>query len=386
MRVLALNPFHGGSHRAFLEGWRQHSRHDITLLTLPDRHWKWRMRNAAVAFADQLRAPQFRDVSFDVLFATDMMNLAELRGLCGPGIAALPGILYFHENQLTYPSRGSDGERDLHFAVTNIVSALAADAVWFNSAFHRESFLAAVEELSGRLPDATLAHAAGAIRARSTICPPGIEPFPPRAERTESAAASPLHILWAARWEYDKRPDLFFHALDRFDRAGHEFRLSVVGQSYRDVPDCFPKAREQFARRIVRWGYLDNRQAYRDLLQQADLFVSTAEHEFFGIAAAEAIAAGCYPLLPDRLAYPELIGRRAEFLYAGGSRSLCDRMAALAARHQQSASLHRAAEPVRQAVERFHWQRVARSMDQHADTIAASAPGPRPSRTQGPDG
>ncbi len=388
MRVLALNPFHGGSHRAFLEGWRQHSRHDFTLLTLPDRHWKWRMRNAAIAFADQLRAPQFRDVSFDVLFVTDMMNLAELRGLCASGIAALPGILYFHENQLTYPSRGSgeDRDRDLHFAVTNIVSALAADAVWFNSAFHRESFLTAVDELSRRLPDATLAHAAESIRARSSICPPGIEPFPPRAERPERTSVAPLHILWAARWEHDKQPGLFFSALDDLDRAGHEFQLSVVGQSYRDVPACFAKAREQFKRRIVRWGYLDDRQAYRDLLQQADLFVSTAEHEFFGIAAAEAIAAGCYPLLPDRLAYPELIGGRAEFLFPGDVGSLSDRMASLADTHQQSASLHRAAEPARQAVGRFQWQRVASTMDQHVEGIAAPAPAPNSARDVPPTG
>ena len=37
------------------------------------------------------------------------------------------------------------------------------------------------------------------------------------------------------------------------------------------------------------------------------MFVSTATHEFFGLAAAEAIATGLYPLLPERLAYPELL-------------------------------------------------------------------------------
>ena len=35
--------------------------------------------------------------------------------------------------------------------------------------------------------------------------------------------------------------------------------------------------------------------------------VSTAEHETFGIAAVEAMAAGCVPLLPNRLSYPEIV-------------------------------------------------------------------------------
>ena len=52
MRVLALNPYHGGSHRAFLDGWMANSRHRFTLLTLPAHHWKWRMRHAAVTFAE----------------------------------------------------------------------------------------------------------------------------------------------------------------------------------------------------------------------------------------------------------------------------------------------------------------------------------------------
>ena len=41
--------------------------------------------------------------------------------------------------------------------------------------------------------------------------------------------------------------------------------------------------------------------------------VSTALHEFYGIAVIEAVRAGCRPLLPNRLSYPELFD--GEFLY-----------------------------------------------------------------------
>ena len=52
-------------------------------------------------------------------------------------------------------------------------------------------------------------------------------------------------------------------------------------------------------------------QEYAALLWAADLVVSTAIHEFFGVAVVEAIYCGCRPVLPWRLSYPELIpGRR----------------------------------------------------------------------------
>ena len=51
MRILALEPYYGGSHRAFLDGWVQRSRHEWTLHTLPPNKWKWRMRHAAVTLA-----------------------------------------------------------------------------------------------------------------------------------------------------------------------------------------------------------------------------------------------------------------------------------------------------------------------------------------------
>jgi hypothetical protein len=35
IRVLALEPYYRGSHRAFLDGWVERSRHEWTLLTLP---------------------------------------------------------------------------------------------------------------------------------------------------------------------------------------------------------------------------------------------------------------------------------------------------------------------------------------------------------------
>ena len=132
LRILAIEPYYGGSHRAFLDGLAAASRHDWTVVGLPARKWKWRMRGAALHVARQLDQP------FDVLFATDFLDLATLVGLAPQRLAGVPKAVYFHENQLTYPVL-HESERDYQFAFTNITTCLAADRVLFNSQFHRES-------------------------------------------------------------------------------------------------------------------------------------------------------------------------------------------------------------------------------------------------------
>jgi len=361
LRILALEPYYGGSHRTFLDGWRRRSRHRWTVLTLPAHKWKWRMRHAAVTFADQLRGES--PGAWDVLVCSDMLNLAEFKGLCPPA-AALPAVAYFHENQLTYPVR-HDEPRDLHFALTNMTTALAATEVWFNSAFHRDSFLAALDEWLHRMPDHQPTGAVESIRARSSIHPPGIDEFPPRPPR----APGPLRVLWAARWEHDKRPDVLFDAIRILRQQTDAFRLSVVGQQFRDVPDVFEQARQEFRDHVDHWGYLPDRDAYEQVLRSVDVVVSTADHEFFGIAVVEAVAAGAYPLLPNRLAYPEILqlatnATSQEFLYDDGPEELAERLVSLARTLAEGEDIWRGdAERARRLVERFSWNRVAGEMD-----------------------
>ncbi|GAG23563.1 unnamed protein product, partial [marine sediment metagenome] len=125
MNVLALEPYYGGSHQAFLDGWIARSRHQWTTLTLPPHKWKWRMRHASVTFAESARQRGAADRPWNVLFASDMLNLAEFLGLAEEAVRRVPAVAYFHESQFTYPVRRSDA-RDLHFALTNTTTALAA--------------------------------------------------------------------------------------------------------------------------------------------------------------------------------------------------------------------------------------------------------------------
>lgn len=147
---------------------------------------------------------------------------------------------------------------------------------------------------------------------RTHVLYPGIEMQRLSEEETDAAGdlpprgSSPPLILWNQRWEYDKDPETFFAALDRIDDRGIAFRLALAGESFRRQPDEFLAARERFRDRIVHFGYAERRR-YHALLQHADLVVSTAKHDFFGIAIVEAVAAGCFPVLPNALAYPEYI-------------------------------------------------------------------------------
>ncbi|MCK5000314.1 MAG: DUF3524 domain-containing protein, partial [Anaerohalosphaera sp.] len=124
MKILALETYYGGSHKAFLNGWIANSKHDFTLLTLPPNKWKWRMRHAAITFSQQVDEMIADGQTFDTIFCSDMLNLAEFLGLVCESVRKLPTTVYFHENQLTYPVR-FESERDCHFVLTNMTTALA---------------------------------------------------------------------------------------------------------------------------------------------------------------------------------------------------------------------------------------------------------------------
>ena len=370
MKVLCLEPWDGGSHRSFLDEWSNHSRHHWTRLGLPPRRWKWRMRHSALTLAEEVESRLSAGESWDLLLCSDMLDLATFRGLV-PGLEVEATVVYFHENQLTYPVR-EEAERDLHFAFTNFTTALAADAVWFNSDFHRREFLGALEDFLGRMPDHRPQGAVEAIEVKSQIEPPGILP-PPSGGR--SLGDGPLHLLWAARWEFDKDPETFFQALFQLQDLGVHFRLSVLGESFRQSPQIFSVARERLAHHIVRWGYEASRDDYQRALAEAEVVVSTARHEFFGIGMVEAMAAGCRPLLPRRLAYPELLsgvpsGEVEEFFYEGESAELARRLVRLADSREEGRLWPGPEDRCSAEMARFFWPGRAREMDDGLEALA----------------
>jgi glycosyltransferase involved in cell wall biosynthesis len=311
MRIALLEPYFTGSHQTWAEGYARHSRHEVRLLTMPGYFWKWRMHGGAVTLAQQFRALVADGFMPDVLLASDMLDITTFLALTRDVAAALPVVMYFHENQLTYPPPPGS-KRDLHYGWINYASSLVSDALWFNSRYHLEEWYDEVPRLLKHFPDYTLVETIAQRRDASRVLPPGVNlarldapadypDLPPRG----TAGQLPL-ILWNHRWEFDKKPETFFALLKRLQAQGVPFRLALAGESFRNQPAEFLEARTQFQQELVHFGYATSEQ-YRALLQRADIVLSTAIHEFFGIATVEAIYAGCMPLLPARLAYPELI-------------------------------------------------------------------------------
>ncbi|XP_062862526.1 glycosyltransferase-like domain-containing protein 1 [Trichomycterus rosablanca] len=370
MSVLLVEAFYGGSHKQLID-LLQESVADTLTYTLPAKKWHWRARTSALYFMQAIpSSPQYR-----VLFTSSVLNLAELVAL-RPDLAPLKKILYFHENQLIYPVRKSQ-ERDFQYSYNQILSCLVADIVVFNSAFNMDSFLSSISSFTKTMPDYRPKGLDQLIRPKCRVLHfpirfPDVTRFLPdhklllretqplcntssqdsqnRSETaarcfesaqksecgseelesnteknpdSESGLPRPLHIVWPHRWEHDKDPEMFFQTLLKLKERKLNFEVSVLGETFTDVPDVFTEAKEQLAHHIRHWGFMASKEDYLRTLCQADVVVSTARHEFFGVAMLEAVHCGCYPLCPKALVYPEIFP--GSYLYSTPEQ-LCKRL------------------------------------------------------------
>ncbi|MCK4374033.1 MAG: DUF3524 domain-containing protein, partial [Candidatus Brocadiae bacterium] len=273
LRIVALEPYYGGSHKAFLDGYRDHSRHCVELLTMPARKWKWRMRAAALTMGQMLKERQGQP---DAILVSDYLDLAALVGMHPDLLRGVPRAAYFHENQLTYPVPAED-ERDYQFGFTNITTCLAADRVLFNSRYHLESFIEGAELFLDRAPDYAPGWVPASIRERSEVVPVGVDLEAIDRNRSRSAGRQgPLTILWNHRWEYDKNPEEFFEVLFALQDEGVKFRVLVAGERFRESPAIFAEAKKRLADRIDHFGYVTERREYLRLLRRGDIVISTA--------------------------------------------------------------------------------------------------------------
>lgn len=366
MRILLISPYHGGSHQAWAESYQRNSRHEVSLLTMPARFWKWRMHGGAITLArlyvDNLNSG---DAQPDLIVATDMLDLTTFLALTRRYTADTRVVLYMHENQLTYPlpadprkgpMRRQWGERDRNYAFINFASMLAADRVCFNSDFHMQQFFAELYPFLRHYPEYNELDTVEHLRSKSDVLPVGIDlaRLDNRFDRAQQKA-SPL-IIWNQRMEYDKNPAQFIRALLTVAGEGLDFRVALCGERFgRPEPELIAGI-DALGERIIYNGFADDA-TYAQLLGQAAITCSTANHEYFGVGVIEAIYARTFPVLPHRLSYPEIIPTEfhAACLYHTHAQ-LLERLRWALANLDTAAQI---AERMAHAVARYDWRQMA---------------------------
>jgi glycosyltransferase involved in cell wall biosynthesis len=300
MNILLLSAYDAPSHKRWRQGLvSELNEHSWTSVTLPPRYFSWRVRGNSLIWSQDplLRRP------YDLIVTTSMTDLSALRGLV-PQLCKIPTLVYFHENQFAYPQ--SERQLDsLEPAVLNLYSAMAADCIVFNSSHNLDSFQRGVETFLHRMPDHVPRGISEQLSQKAVVVPVPLEAncyF-------ETTKSEHFTLLWNHRWEYDKGPDRLLDICKRLLSKKLEFRLHLLGQKFRQQPDSMNELVKLLEANncLGRVGYIEDISDYQGVIGESHVVLSTAIHEFQGLSVLEGIAAGCVPVVPDRLAYPEFV-------------------------------------------------------------------------------
>ena len=310
--ILALEPFFGGIRRAMLESLVRYSRHRWTVLKLPPRRIERRLTTAANWFSEQLSRHWVSRI--DLLFTSEAMNLSNLLRLTPP-LAAYPSVVYFHDNQFPDLSLRPAGQDDPLDQV-NLNTAQSATEIWFNSAYHRQTFFIMARSVIERYPELAFRDLLPKVREKSRLVQPPVDltlvhevqqaaDLPARQPRTLFVETRGAHL------------PLLNEALAILRGQMVPFGLVTVGP----VDSLDPHV----ARTPV--------SEYDEVGQVRGMFASAAvvsakpgapcDHQVI-----RAMAAGCRPILPDAGVYPELVPAtlHESCLYAVDPVVLADRM------------------------------------------------------------
>ncbi len=364
MRIFIASSYHSGSHRAWAEGYAAHSEHQVHLITLPGSFWQWRLTGGFVELAAGIEEAAVLHGRPDVILATSLVDVAGLRGMLSSRLGSIPTALYVHENQITYPAI-SRSRTERNYGLINWTSLIAADAVAFNSVFHRSALLEALPAFLNEFPDKRQHRYLNAVEKKAIVLPVGCE--------LEGIAPSrkddPPLVLWNHRWDPDKDPASFIRVVRRVASEGVEFRIALTGERFVKQRPDHDEAIAALGELVIVDDYLD-RDQYLDVLGRSTVIMSTALQEFFGVSVVEGMAAGAFPILPDRLVYPERIPD--EFADRMLYRSEDDAIGLLSAALDSVPNTQQIGAVMRSSVDQYAWPVVAAAYDSWLESIDTS--------------
>lgn len=316
MNILLLSAYNTPSHnywcRLLIDNLPQFR---WTHLTLPPRKFSWRIRGNPLSWYAESR--DILSKGYNTVLATSMVDLATVIGLF-PNLGQCKKIIYFHENQFEFPLSAMKSTNNVESMMVNLYGALCADIVLFNSNYNRDSFALGAKRLLKRINDFSPVTVVDDIISKSEILPV------PICRRTAAEHIKiPRSIIWNHRWEYDKNPEDFYKALKILKGENIDFKLIMMGIQFKSSPKIFERIREEFHENILCWGE-QSRKDYNNWLKKGEFIISTAIHEFQGLAVMEAVQMGAIPVVPNRLSYPQWFPK--ECLYKESPEDLANRL------------------------------------------------------------
>lgn len=314
MNILLLSAYNTQSHNYWsrlliknIPEW------DWTFLTLPPRKFSWRIRGNPLSWMSSNKREL--EMEYDTVLATSMVDLSTLVGLF-PNLAKANKVIYFHENQFEYPLSDGKEHSNVESMMVNLYGALTADRVIFNSSYNRTSFYSGAHKMLKRINDHSPISILDVIRKKDEILP-----VPICNRKTTKSSKIKNSIIWNHRWEYDKNPEDFYKALKILKLEGIEFKLIMMGIQFNNSPKVFDCIKKEFSNTILCWGEQDIID-YIEWLKKGEFIVSTAIHEFQGLAVMEGVQYGAVPIIPNRLSYPEWFPNK--YLYGNTPEQLAE--------------------------------------------------------------
>uniref|UniRef100_A0A1A8ELW2 tRNA-queuosine alpha-mannosyltransferase n=1 Tax=Nothobranchius korthausae TaxID=1143690 RepID=A0A1A8ELW2_9TELE len=320
--VLLLEPFYGGSHKQLIDLLKENIP-SCSVFTLPAKKWHWRARTSALFFSQTVPTCSSYSLVSDVVVFNSHFNMDSFLSSILPFMKKIPD---HRPKDLAQQIRPKCVVMNYPVQFPDVSSLLPEHKRTRHPCSRKRSEDDDIIRKQGRQSQDD-----DIIRQSSLLRPPcGSKTIgTPVKEVASAAQVKPLHIVWPHRWEHDKNPELFFNTLLRLKEKLLDFHVSVLGETFTDVPEIFSLARVSLDSNILNWGFLPSKDHYLQVLCDADVVVSTANHEFFGVAMLEAVHCGCFPLCPKALVYPEIFPE--QYLYSTPEQ-LCKRLQELCQR------------------------------------------------------
>lgn len=184
-------------------------------------------------------------------------------------------------------------------------------------------------------------------------------------------------VLFLSRLHYKKRPDLLIQSLSRLANQNYPFHLILAGSGEEDYLTYLKNL-------VSSLGLTDQTSfpgfvAGKDkdlLLQGSDIFVLPSFSENFGIAVAEAIAAGLPAILtPDIQISPEIAAAKAGLVVEGEEEALANAIAQLLTSPQQRQVMGENGKSL--ASHRYSWSAIASHLTDAYRSIIDRQPLPK---------